>query len=90
MAKFRKKPDEVEAWRYSQDEWSMPQWMRDALKSGAVYYQGGPEPYLTVDINGQKQRARLGDYIVRDFQRVFIVMKNEEFEKGFEPIGGAA
>lgn len=51
MARFIKLPVEIEAVQWLGDHWSeepRPQWVSDAVEAGALYYQGGPDPYWTV------------------------------------------
>ena len=55
---------EVQAWQvdFTQD---MPQWMTDAINAGTIYYQGGKNPYLTIEEPGYLERASLYDFITK-------------------------
>lgn len=87
MPIFKKKPDQVEAWQVNLAEKDKePAWIRAAMNSGQIYYQGGDEPYMTVEISGNgRQRAYPGDYIVKDFQHCIFVAKKDRFEHQYQP-----
>lgn len=87
--KFRKKPVTVEAWPFYGNRTDvvhcvMPEWMRDAIASGSVYYQGGYDPYYTIKTPEGTIRARVGDWIIRGVAGEIYPMKDEIFKQTYE------
>lgn len=77
---------EIEAfqWRADWETSSFPIWFAVAVGSGIVYYQGGDNPYLTVETPDAMVRAYHGDYIVRGAQGELSVCKADIFQSNYE------
>lgn len=88
MSKFRKKPVVIEAflWTGAAHAGEYPRWAWSALKSGKMYYQGGDEPYLTIETLEGKMRANPGDYIIKGVKGEIYPCKPDIFEATYEPV----
>lgn len=87
MPKFRKKTAVIDAYKFEKkigpDTW--PEWLTDAVKSGTAYFQGGENPYLTIETLAGEMRVNLGDYVVRGVYGELYPCKEEIFLKTYEP-----
>lgn len=96
MAKYRRKPKEIEAFKYDGDfmnskgEYYVPEWAVDALKRGILYYgsQNENEPPSTLfisTVDGFVMDIKVGYYIVRQSDGVISACTenylNEQYEK---------
>lgn len=88
MARFRKKPVEIEAWQFNNDDSeetnAHPSWLVEGLASGKVYYQGGDEPYLTIQTLEGDHRADVGDWIIRGVKGELYPCKPDIFEMTYD------
>ncbi len=70
MTRFRSKPVEIEAVQFKPHEdlpmESAPSWFVQDMLAGRIYYQGGEQPYLTVETANGPVRAENGDWIIRE------------------------
>lgn len=79
MAKYRKKPVVVEAWR-NDDEMPRPEWVDEAVggrtRPGGVLYVSTLEGLM---------RADLGDWLIRGVKGEVYPCKPDIFEATYEP-----
>lgn len=95
MAKYRRKPKEIEAFKYDGDfmnskgEYYVPEWAVEALKNGILYYdsQNENEPPSTLflsTVDGFVMDIKVGYYIVREKNGVISACTesylNEQYE----------
>lgn len=91
MGRFRKKPVEIAAWRFTVDPkpgsviWH-PQWITDAIIRGDMWWQGGKRPYCTIKTLEGEMRATPGDWIIRGVAGEIYPCKPDIFEKTYEPV----
>lgn len=88
MAKYRKKPVVVEAWKYNVDSSGMPDWAAKALLDGAMtyesntlYFDGGE---LFIDTLEGQMHVSEGDYIIKGINGELYPCKPDIFEKTYE------
>lgn len=97
MAKYRRKPKEIEAFQYDGDfmnssgEYYVPEWAVEALKKGILYYDSKNENeppstlfYATVD--GFVMEIRVGYYIVRQPNGVISACTESYLNEQYEEI----
>jgi hypothetical protein len=82
---YRKKPVVIEAWQFSTLT-VRPDWLTDAVNRGDVYYQGGAEPYLTIETPEGVMRAHVNDWIIRGIQGELYPCKPDIFEASYEKV----
>lgn len=82
--KFLKKPVEVEAFRWSSKD-TPPAWLRDAIRDGKIWRQGGNRPYLTIRTLEGDMRANIGDWIIKGVRGEFYPCKPDIFAATYEP-----
>ena len=85
MARYRKKPVVIEAWQFRLDKVDEPPWLHTALRNGNVYFQGGDDPYLTVETLEGRMRANVDDWIIRGVQGEIYPCKPDIFAATYEP-----
>lgn len=85
--RYRKKPVVIEAFRWTggPDQEEDPVWAVEAIKDGRMYYQGGPEPYMTIETLEGKMRAHVGDWIIRGIKGELYPCKPDIFAATYEP-----
>ena len=90
MAKYRKKPVEIEAFHYDGDlmdkkgKYYVPAWAVRAYQDGTLYFEG-PELYIkTLEGN---HHASVGDYIIRGVSGELYPYKPDIFDKTYEREG---
>ena len=83
MAKFRKRPVVIDAFRALIDK--PGQWFKDAVDRGDVWYQGGEHPYFTIKTLEGEMRAERGDIIIRGVAGEIYPCKPDIFEATYEP-----
>lgn len=94
MSKYRKKPVEIEAfkWTGDADQIEDPEWIVEAIKKGKIVFGVDEELKATcmyIDIGGVLQsergvqKANIGDYIIRDVIGIYPC-KQEVFEMAYE------
>jgi hypothetical protein len=85
--KFRKKPVVLEAWQtYVGGALTQPQWLKDAIADGRVYYQGGDNPYWTIETLEGPMRANARDWIIQGVKGELYPCKPDIFEELYEPV----
>ena len=85
--KYRKKPVEVDAYRYVVDP--APGWFRDALERGDVQYFGLTRPpwsYVEIKTLEGWMRAHPGDYIIRGVAGELYPCKADIFRQTYEEV----
>lgn len=89
MAKYRKKPVEVEAfqilWDTMDRRW-YPKWFADAIARGVVYQKANPDYPVecTIRTLEGEMDANLGDYIIRGVNGELYPCKPDIFDKTYE------
>jgi hypothetical protein len=88
MAKYRKKPVVIEAFLFTgaAHAGEYPRWAWSALKAGTMYYQGGEEPYLTIETLEGKMRANVGDFIIHGVKGEIYPCKPDIFAATYEAV----
>lgn len=88
MAKFRKKPVVIEAYKFENKvgEDNRPEWLLDAVKDGTVYFQGGSDLYLTIETLEGTMKASLGDWIIKGVSGELYAIKDDIFLKTYEGV----
>ena len=94
MAKYRKKPVEIEAFQYdgdlinSQGEYYVPDWAELAHKQGILIYSSldkySPPSELFIKTLEGVMHAAVGDYIIRGVQGEFYPCKPDIFAQTYE------
>lgn len=89
MAKYRKKPVEVEAFQISIDTMhrrDYPQWFADAIANGVVYQKRNPDYPVecTIRTLEGEMDANLGDYIIKGVNGELYPCKPDIFGKTYE------
>lgn len=83
--KFRKKPVVIEAWQtFVGGELDKPEWLKAAIADGKVYYQGGSEPYYTIETMEGSMRANPRDWIIQGVKGELYPCKPDIFEATYE------
>jgi hypothetical protein len=92
MAKFKKKPDIVDAfkWTGGPDQTEDPEWIVEALENGSVKIINvpgqNPDLFMITDVSGFEQWASPGDYIVLGPGGGIYPLSPDEFEAHYEPV----
>ncbi len=86
--RYRKKPVVIEAVMVKMAGLPMerPQWLVDAIGNGAIYWQGGPEPYYTIETLEGVMRANVGDWIIRGVKGELYPCKPDIFAATYEAV----
>lgn len=97
MAKYRMKPIEVEAFRWTggPDQIEDPEWIVDALKKNFFEELGGariikPKGVIVLEIFTPEGRfcADVGDYVIKDAEGGIRPCKPDIFEATYEKVEG--
>ena len=85
MARYRKRPVIVEAFRWTGgiDQTEDPEWIVAAIKEGKVWFEQGC--LLIATLEGIHQ-ARVGDYIIQGVQGEIYPCKPDIFEQTYEEV----
>lgn len=90
MPQYRKKPIVIEAFRWTGGPYQTddPQWICDAIKSGAVHFDqpGTPNVTLLIDTLEGTHRANQGDYIIRGVQGELYPCKPNIFAATYDAV----
>ena len=96
MAKYRKKPVVIEAFRYDGDlmgadgKYYVPYWAIEAHKAGVLYYDSisnnTPPCELYVKTLEGNMLASVGDYVIRGVNGELYPCKPDIFEKTYEKV----
>ena len=89
MARYRKKPVEVEAFQIQWDTMDRrwyPTWFDDAVARGVVYQKANPDYPVecTIRTLEGEMDANLGDYIIKGVNGELYPCKPDIFEKTYE------
>lgn len=86
MARYRKKPVVIEAfqWTGGPDQTEDPVWLRAAIGRGAVYCQGGDEPYLTIETLEGKMKVSVGDWVIKGVKGEIYPCKPDIFKATYD------
>ena len=85
--KYRKKPVEIEAFKWSPgDIENQPDWFKARVVDGSIYYQGGDVPYYTIETLEGKMKANQGDYIIQGVKGEIYPCKPDIFEATYDVV----
>jgi hypothetical protein len=85
MAKYRKKPVVIEAFRYAHDK--RPEWFDDKVTLMIVTYNDHLTPlYCEIKTLEGVMRGEAGDYIIKGIAGEIYPCKADIFEKTYEKI----
>jgi hypothetical protein len=91
--KYRKKPIVIDAflWTGDRNQTEDPEWIVDKIKSGDVFFVGGPtvkggrdEVRMIIKTLEGDMTATLGDYIIKGIQGEIYPCKPDIFEATYE------
>lgn len=90
MAKYSKKPEEVEVFRWTgdRDQNGDPEWIAAALQAKNAFVirnNAGPAGLFVVTEHGTKV-ARRGDYVIHSARSGLDVMSAADFAAAYDPI----
>ena len=87
MAKFRKKPVEIEVflWIGSPDQEEYPVWAIDAIKDGRMWFLPVPVAMQIKTLEGV-MTANSGDWVIRGVEGEIYPCKASVFEKTYERV----
>lgn len=96
MAKYIKKPVEIEAFQYDGDlkgsdgKYYVPEWAVQALESGIMYYDslnGSEEPYeLFIHTLEGNHHVSVNDYVIKGVKGELYPCKPNIFEEIYEEV----
>ena len=91
MTQYRKKPVVIDAWQFNPQTLSHPDWLSNALKSGAAYFQGGDfergdQPFFSLQTLEGVMRAVPGDWIIRGIRGELYPCKPDIFAATYEAV----
>lgn len=81
MAKFRKKPVVIEAFRFGIDNW--PEWFADKVTNNDVVTYSDHCQIVTLE---GVMRGEVGDFIIQGVNGEIYPCKPDIFEKTYEPV----
>lgn len=88
MAKYRKKPVVIEAFKSGIDKW--PDWFSKAIEDGTVKFPDdtgfNTNVYCTIETLEGTHIASVGDYIVRGVEGELYPCKYEIFEMTYDKV----
>ena len=88
MAKFRKRPVVIKAFKFATPmEDFLPGWLADAMREKRVRFvsKGEDLPYLLIETLEGTHRADLGNWIIRGVKGELYPCKPDIFEATYEP-----
>lgn len=89
MMKYRRKPVEVEVFRYDNSLAYVPQWIFDAFKNGSLAFmseRGSSESELYVIASNGNELVSVGDYVIHEEGKELCVCAADVFEELYEKI----
>lgn len=90
MAKYRKKPVVIEAFKWTGDvnQTEDPEWIVEAIMRGAVWFNNSGTPEVTMEIETLEGNhiANQGDYIIRGIAGELYPCKPDIFEQTYDPV----
>lgn len=89
--KYRKKPVVIEAYHFTGSfrDNEIPNWLCACMNGEsepAIYYQGGDNPYFTIETLEGKMRASVGDYIIKGVKGEIYPCKPDIFQQTYEAV----
>lgn len=85
MPKYRKKPVVIEAFQFVRGySEPTPEWFAQAITEGKAYFQGGDEPYWTIETLEGNHKASLGDFIIQGVKGEIYPCKPDIFEATYD------
>jgi hypothetical protein len=89
MAKYRKKPVVVNAFKWTGDQHQEedPEWIANAIKNGIVWFNNEGTDKCNMEIKTLEGNhiAHKGDYIIQGVKGELYPCKPDIFEKTYEP-----
>ena len=96
MAKYRKKPVEIEAFQYDGDlkgsdgKYCVPEWAVEAFENGKLMFMSLSPLHLPCDLYVRTlegdMHAKVGDYIIKGVNGELYPCKPDIFEKTYEQL----
>jgi len=88
MAKYRKKPVTVDAWRYGFETGVLPDWVDDALKHSAVVRTDSIEAYPPLKILTPEgiMTCKMGDWLMKGVEGEIYPCKDSIFKATYEKV----
>lgn len=90
MAKYRKKPVVIEAFRWTGDHEQIeePNWIIEAIKNGTIWFNHAGTEYVNMVIKTLEgdHIASRGDYIIKGVQGELYPCKPDIFEQTYDPV----
>lgn len=90
MAKYRKRPVVIEAFKWTADidQTEDPEWLIDKIKAGKVFFEyvGTPKVKMGIETLEGTMRADCGDYIIRGIKGEIYPCKPDVFEATYEAV----
>ena len=80
---YRKKPVVIDAWQTGVQ--TPPLWIKTAIDTGVILYQGRDEPYYTIKTLEGEMRADKRDWIIKGIKGELYPCKPDIFEATYEP-----
>jgi hypothetical protein len=88
MAKYRKKPVVIEAFKWTGDveQTEDPSWINEAIEKGNVYFinQNTDKVLMAIETLEGTMYASRGDYIIKGIQNELYPCKPDIFESTYE------
>lgn len=82
--RFRKLPVVIEAFQFIVGNNEIPVWFRQAMSDGKIWFQGGENPYLSIQTLEGVHRANLGDWIIQGVKGELYPCKPDIFAITYE------
>lgn len=87
MAKFRKKPVEIEAKKFNRDRWGeIVEFTEGKARDLAIIRSPFAKATCTIDTLEGEHIATEGDWIIKGIKGEFYPCKPDIFEKTYEPV----
>lgn len=94
MARYRKKPVEVEAWQFNDTFQTAPEWVKDAVRDGTIYVVPDMYPskeedrtvHLFIKTLEGEMCAEPHDYIIQGVKGELYPCKPDIFEQTYEVV----
>jgi hypothetical protein len=89
--KYRKKPVVIDAFQLTRNrgtgefQHENPDWFQSAVNAGTAYYQGGSEPYYTIETLEGDMKAGVGDWIIKGVKGEIYPCKADIFAITYDP-----
>lgn len=90
MAKFKKKPVEVEVervydlLRFAESNWvRLPEWIKEKYEKGEILFTS---KYMSIKTLDGRVRADVGDYLIKGIKGEIYSCKPDIFSETYEPV----